>query len=341
MKLQEQLQSLRTADAALAEQIAGICPADFDEERVFQKSWQKLEQRTGMAVSRPRAGYYRIAGLAACFLLTVGLGVGVWSHQQQITPQPPQIPVPVTETTTAGAVHESTPSTTAAKTTTAQHTMPATTAASTLQMTEAPSTEAVPAPTEAVPAAPEETAPELPAVIETEVPAIQTTDAPTEPPTALQTEAQPETVTEETPEPAAETLRGFKVMQYKDFRQVICMDGFPEPDGELNDYTVEGDSLTLLGTADEESTAPVRTYEIEQNGKTFTVTQQEYAAFVLNVEEGELIDIGVSRVHGFFWLRDEHCTLYWFCEGEGFCVSGDAADLGSLLAIVRGFTPAA
>ena len=127
-------------------------------------------------------------------------------------------------------------------------------------------------------------------------------------------------------------------MRYPTYRQVICTDSFPAPTGELESYEVEG--VSLLHTEDTAEAEPVRSYEIEAGGKVFTVTQREYAEFVLDVEEGDLIDISLNRAHGFFWLEEERCSLYWFRNGEGFYVSGDVADLRELMAIARSFTPA-
>ena len=61
---------------------------------------------------------------------------------------------------------------------------------------------------------------------------------------------------------------------------------------------------------------------------------------MLTVAEGELINISINNVHGFFLLQDETCSLYWFRDGEGFYVSCDAADLQYLKEIARSFTPA-
>lgn len=348
MKISQELYSLRsTQSEATLQRIEALCPVPFGTDELFEKSYQKFETLTGAVPHRPRARYYQVIGLAACLLVTVGMGVGVWGRQQPIEPAPQQQGSAAASTT---AVTETTEVSSETKDS-AQVTTAVSTAAQTSQSEQTSVTDAVQTtkaatdvPPPVTPVQTEVTAPtvsEVPDV--TEAPAISPTEvtaAPTGmpaettavPPTEMPVEAQPV--------PAAEQIKGFRVMQYAGFRQVTCMDAFPEPDGELNACTFEDDAITLLDVTDTASDTPVRSYEIGQGGKTFTVTQQEYAAFVMDVEEGDLIDIGVSRVHGFFLLEDEQCTLYWFCEGEGFCVHGDAADLGSLLAIVRSFTPA-
>lgn len=164
-------------------------------------------------------------------------------------------------------------------------------------------------------------------------------------PTPVVTETQSattETVTETTAPPETRELDGFRVEQYPDCQKIICTDEFPVPDGELASYVVLSDEFTVLSMSEPETPEPERSYEIEcaEAGKVFTVTQREYVAFALTVDEGELIDIGLNRAHGFFHLHGETCSLYWFRDGEGFFVSGDASDLKYLMAIARSFTPA-
>lgn len=164
-------------------------------------------------------------------------------------------------------------------------------------------------------------------------------------PTLIVTETQSATtepVTETTAPPETRELDGFRVVQYPDCQKIICTEEFPAPDGELASYLMLSDEFTVLSMSEPETPEPERSYEIEcaVAGKVFTVTQREYAAFALTVDEGELIDIGLNRAHGFFHLQGEVCSLYWFRDGEGFFVSGDASDLKYLMAIARSFTPA-
>ncbi|MBR2088342.1 MAG: hypothetical protein IJ906_14685 [Oscillospiraceae bacterium] len=164
-------------------------------------------------------------------------------------------------------------------------------------------------------------------------------------PTPIVTETQPVTtkpVTETTAQPETRQFDGFRVEQYADCQKIICTEEFPTPDGELASYVVLSDEFTVLSMSEPETPEPERSYEIEcaEAGKVFTVTQREYAAFALTVDEGELIDIGLNRAHGFFHLQGEVCSLYWFRDGEGFFVSGEASDLKYLMAIARSFTPA-
>lgn len=348
MKISQELYSLRsTQSEATLQRIEALCPVPIGTDELFEKSYQKFEAMTGAVPHHPRARYYQVIGLAACLLLTVGMGVGVWGRQQPIEPAPQQqgsaaaSTTAVTETTEVSSETKASTQVTTAVSTAAQTSQSEQTSVTDAVQTTKAATD-VPQPVTSVQT--EVTAPAAEPVDVTEAPAISPTEvtaAPTELPAGTTAAPPTEMPVEAEPVPAAEQIKGFRVMQYAGFRQVTCMDAFPEPDGELNDCTFEDDALTLLDVTDAASDTPVRSYEIGQGGKTFTVTQQEYAAFVMDVEEGDLIDIGVSRVHGFFLLKDEQCTLYWFCEGEGFCVHGDAADLGSLLAIVRSFTPAA
>ena len=182
-------------------------------------------------------------------------------------------------------------------------------------------------------------------IMTTEAITYQTAAAGIVEPTPIVTETQPVTtkpVTETTAQPETRQFDGFRVEQYADCQKIICTEEFPTPDGELASYVVLSDEFTVLSMSEPETPEPERSYEIDcaEAGKVFTVTQREYAEFALTVEEGELIDIGLNRAHGFFHLQGEICSLYWFRDGEGFFVSGDASDLKYLMAIARSFTPA-
>ena len=163
----------------------------------------------------------------------------------------------------------------------------------------------------------------LPSVTVTETQPVQITETVTVP----QMETVLFTETTAMPETAPVRLTGFRVEQYPDCQKVICTDDFPEPDGELQSYLVISDELVLLAAS--EPVNAERTYEVEcpEAGKVFTVTQRDYSEFVLTVDEGELINIALNNVHGFFLLQDETCSLYWFRDGEGFYVQCDVDDL--------------
>ncbi len=332
---------LKQVDSVTEERIADEFPPPWDMEALYQKSFQKYLQKaeeTPVCISRHRRMPYQIIGTAACLLLIVGLGVGVWTRQQNIEVQPPEpstVPVATDANTESREIETALQETQAASTSISVST--------TVQDMSEPLPAVLPTESdiaETVSAAPE-TVPEVtqtePA-LETDAPVVVPTELVTPEPTAALTEAQ----TEEQPVISEEQINGFRVERYSNYRKIICTDAFPAPDGELQPYSLEGDVLELVGTSEEPAVEPGRTYEIQdpETGRTFTVTQREYAEFALNVEEGELIDIGLGRVHGFFLLQGESCTLYWFCDGEGFCVSGDTADLGSFMTIVRSFTPA-
>ena len=319
---------LQHVDDAAELRIAEEFPIDWRTDALFEKTYGRyLDTTQEGAHAAPRTNklrIFRLAGLAACLLVTVGAGLGIWSRQQKLPSQPDPAPVEVTEPTEDMTEVQTEVPTLVPQETEFTKTPP-------IMMTETVS-EIV---TE--PAVPLET------IRETESPAapqISQQDAPPEQPAETQSapsvEVSPETETP-TDAPEEEQLDGFRVLHFAGFRQIICTDAFPEPDGALVPYTVRGDA-ELLQTADTEDA--VRTYEVALGGKVFTVTQREYASFVMDVDEGDLINIGVNRSHGFFLLQGDTCTLYWFCNGEGFCISGDIADLQRFLAIARSFTPA-
>lgn len=314
---------LAPVDEAAELRIAEEFPIDWGKDALFEKIYQRYAgdgTETAVTQHRNRAQIYRIAGLAACLLLTVGAGLGIWARQQKLPVQPPE-PLPVTEPETQQATEPAATLQETGAAETAPAVLPAATEAATEQAAETLPTEPqeTAAPTEQTSA---------PDVSDTEAPPAETQVPVTEAPTEAPTE----------PAPEEEQLDGFKVLHFAEFRQIICTDAFPEPDGTLQDYTVDGDAVELLETSD--SGHAERSYQVAKGDRTYTVTQQEYAEFVMQVDEGELIDISVNRAHGFFHLREETCTLYWFRDGEGFCISGDAADLTNLLEIARSFTPA-
>ena len=348
MNLNQKLHRLRTVqDEAIVRQIETLCPADWGTDRRFAQCCRKAGQHAGSTVSRPRARYAQGIGLAACFLLTVGFGVSLWAKQQPVASRPPQsAPVVTTETdtteSTAAAPHSTQAAASPTETTAAPTTSPALPPTNAAVETQS-LPEAAPASTQAPAVSPTDAAEPQRIPEPTQAPAIAPAVSPTEAAPAPATEAATTPITESVSEAGAMLadvpINGFTVMQYPGYRQIICTDAFPEPDGVLTAYTVEDSRLHLLAAADDAAAVPTRTYEIEENGRIFTVTQQEYATFVLDVAEGDLIDLGIRQVHGFFLMQEDLCTVYWFCGGEGFRISGDIADLGSYLAIVRSFTP--
>ena len=349
----------------LMKALGGLPEEDIAEEL----SYQSPRKRPAFLVSR---SFLAGASTAACLLLIVGLGVGIWSRQQKIETRPPQesIPVTPTETSTETTTQVTTASQTTSKQTettikvTTQTGLPVivpettavqtayTTTAQAATMYTAPATviqtsplttaaQTIPTTVATVPTCPQnrDTVPQnvrLPSVTVTETQPVQIT----EPVTVPQTETVLFTETTAVPETAPVRLTGFRVEQYPDCQKVICTDDFPEPDGELQSYLVISDELVLLAAS--EPVNAERIYEVEcpEAGKVFTVTQREYSEFVLTVDEGELINIALNNVHGFFLLQDETCSLYWFRDGEGFYVQCDVDDLEYLMEIARSFTPA-
>ena len=366
-----------TGDAEVREQIETLYPADWEMEDIFRRSYQTYLQAAGLAAPIHQTRHkevYRVVAAAACLLLTVGLGVGVWSRQQKIETRPSQESKPAlqtetyTETTEQGTTELQTsakqsettvivtthtdlpvivPQTTMLPTTgtTVQavttQTTPASTVLTSVSTTAVQSTTLHSAASANEPQSQKSDSTQTTIITEatTKTTAVsQTVPFEDLPQTTVTTEATAETTT--VPQTAPIQLTGFRVEQYADYQKVICTDEFPEPDGKLQSYTLISDELVLLAASEPNNAE--RTYEVEfpEAGKVFTVTQKEYSEFVLTVAEGELINISINNVHGFFLLQDETCSLYWFRDGEGFYVSCDAADLQYLKEIARSFTPA-
>ena len=326
-----------------------------EEDIIEELSYQSQHRRPAFLVSR---SFLSGVSAAACLFLIAGLGVGIWSKQQKIETRPPQESIPVTPTETST---ETTAQVTSASQTTGKQTetsvlvttqtdlpvmIPETTAAQTTFTTKAQAVTVNTTPATVNQTSPATTAaqtiPTTAATIPTYPHNYDTVPKHITHPSVTVTETQPVQVTETatTPQTAPIQLTGFRVEQYPDCQKVICTDDFPEPDGELQSYLVISDELVLLAASEPENAE--RTYEVEypETGKVFTVTQREYSEFVLTVDEGELINIALNNVHGFFLLQDETCTLYWFRDGEGFYVQCDVDDLEYLMKIARSFTPA-
>ena len=325
-----------------------------EEDIIEELSYQPQHKRPAFLVSR---SFLSGVSAAACLFLIAGLGVGIWSKQQKIETRPPQESIPVTPTETST---ETTAQVTTASYTTAQQTettvkvttqtnlpvmIPETTAAQTAFTTTAQAVTVNTTPATVIQTSLATTAAQTILTTAATVPTYPQQD--TVPqyithPSVTAAETQPVQVTETatTPQTAPIQLTGFRVEQYPDCQKVICTDDFPAPDGKLKPYIVVSDELVLLAAS--EPVNAERTYEIEcpEAGRVFTVTQKEYPEFVLTVDEGELINIALNNVHGFFLLQDETCSLYWFRDGEGFYVQCDVDDLEYLMEIARSFTPA-
>ena len=87
-------------------EIAEEYPVPFDQEKLFQRSYAKFQGTEELpGVKRPlwRRTAFRALTAAACLILTVGLGVGVWSKQQRIEPIPPQETTAASTQTSASA----------------------------------------------------------------------------------------------------------------------------------------------------------------------------------------------------------------------------------------------
>ena len=323
---------LQQVDDATELRIAEEFPIDFGKDEMFEKIYQTYIDDAQMKSSEQniirKAQIYRIAVFAACLLLIVGFSVDIWSRQQKLP-----VRQPVAEPTIANE-SEACDTTSEIQETKHIDTVPIILPVSTEAMTEketeiALQTESLENITvEIEPTQTPETSVESDSV-----------EHPLEKQVSPVIEMQTESVfVEETePEPVEEQFEGFRVLHFTNYLQIICTDVFPSPDGYLQPYAVEGNEIELLETDD--ISEAVRSYQVAKGDKTFTVKQQEYSEFVLQVDEGELIDISVNRAHGFFYLREEYCTLYWFRDGEGFCISGSSNDLTDILDIARGFTP--
>ena len=105
MKLKHSLRDLRnTQDMELLDQIENDYPPNWDTGQLFERSYQHYLERcskencSDISSKQKRIGIYRTVGLAACLLVTVGMGLGIWSRQQRVESRP------VSETTTTATI---------------------------------------------------------------------------------------------------------------------------------------------------------------------------------------------------------------------------------------------
>ncbi len=97
MDLEKTLRSLKhTQDEELLQQIETAYPADWDPERLFEKSYRNYLKQTAEASPRHRRRMlYQTIGIAACLLFVVGIGLGIYSRQERVERKPPQETTPV------------------------------------------------------------------------------------------------------------------------------------------------------------------------------------------------------------------------------------------------------
>ena len=119
MKQQDFMDLLKHVDETTEDRIAEEFPVSWGgKEAQFEAVYRAyLKQTTGeepppapVTISFHRS-ICRAVISAACLLLIVGLGVGVWSRQQRVEPRPPQETQTATVTETAETASETQPST--------------------------------------------------------------------------------------------------------------------------------------------------------------------------------------------------------------------------------------
>ena len=292
----------------------------------------------------------RIVPVTACFCLAAVLGIGYWRHFANL----PEIPSQYIEPTETSATDEA-----AAPALT--DTMPVTDPVAAVTATDAPEPlETQPMATDATEAASQrptdpvqtdhQQAPQSPTEPKQTEPLTEqpTEPKPTEPPTEQPTEPEP---TEPEPEEPTgnpspintQELDGFQVIHDNGRYFIVSTDPFPQPDGTLRQYTVEGWRIELLATWDEvtEDGKPIRYYKAAHYDREFIITQQEYANFSLEIPYDNVITlITGDGINGFELPGSEDTTtLYWFWEGEGFCMTGETYYTSSMLKVIRSFKP--
>lgn len=299
----------------------------------------------------------RIVPVTACFCLAAVLGIGYWRHFATL----PEIPSQYIEPTETSATDEAAAALT--------DTMPVTDPVAAVTATDTPESletlpevtdtpepsETLPTETDATEAASQrpteplqtdhQQAPQSPTEPKQTEPLTEqpTEPKPTEPPTEQLTEPEPEEPTGDPSPPNTQELDGFQVVHDNGRYFIVSTDPFPQPDGTLRQYTVEGWRIELLATWDEvtEDGKPIRYYKAAHYDREFIITQQEYEDFSIEIPYDNVSALFISNGIKGFELSDSEdtTTLYWFWEGEGFCMTGETYYISSMLKVIRSFKP--
>ena len=120
---------LTDIDDSLLRESVDEFDAPFDNEALFQRSFSKFQRTSKKRKAFYKHSAFRTVTAVACLLLTVGLGVNVWSKHQRIeTKLPPETPSTIqTETRTETTVQATTESQTNLKNKETTRRMPETT----------------------------------------------------------------------------------------------------------------------------------------------------------------------------------------------------------------------
>lgn len=328
MKHQINMDLLKQVDETTEERIAEEFPFNLEKEELFERAYQHyLEQSPESEfpdepLRHSRNQLYRSVGLAACLLLTVGLGLGVWSRQQRAESRP------VLETTTT--THTETQTETTVQTAAISHTtesIPAPvskTAPVSMEMTESAriippvSTQSVlPAMTSPVhePTDPS-TAAATGVTIVTEPSDVSkaTEIIPTEPKES--DPAEPTGSTTDIPESILlnESLLPWFVIEqvngYTQIRSMLAVEPSPE---EWVTYAVESDLFTVTETRKHRSCCEYRIL-VKDSARVLTVWQYARTAFIQGWSSDwipEVVHVGENI--GYIWTdaENEECGLVW------------------------------
>ncbi|MCR4644702.1 MAG: hypothetical protein K5695_04750 [Oscillospiraceae bacterium] len=332
MKQPFNLEFLKQADEVTEERIANEFPFPLVHEDLFERAYQNYIGQPETAPAAPiRHHRMLLISTAACFLIVLGAALAFRIPSHQI----PTLP----DGGAAGTAADTQPSeSTVTETNTESDSDPGALAVVATDPTAPPD---IPQESDATEAS-HVTEPPTEAEVRTEAAPIAT-DAPaqiTEPAVIPPTELVTEEPTEAATAVIEQELDGFVVLNDDGRRMIRCTDAFPEPTGELQEYRIEGELVWLLDCWDDvtEDGRPIRYYKIECWGEIFTVTQQEYASFSLEIPDNtSVMEITTNRTHGFRLPDEWECTVYWFEDGEGFCVKGESAS--KMDRIARSFIP--
>lgn len=375
MKQQYFMDLLKQVDETTEDRIAEEFPVNWDKASQFEAVYQAYLKQSGAeppAVPAPVSAHknvYRMIAAAACLLLTVGLGVGVWSRQQKIEPLPPRETQTATVTETAETASETQPSTDTSPTkpeTTAssqESDRMQTTVSEAALLTSAPHSSASAAPQTSVTkqgqiAPHASTIPCSTGAAETSslLPTDQTecvTD-PTQPPeTQALTTVEPDTMSA-TKHPTMPLTEPSTALPTDQRPATTGVTEASEPSTELEQFPQfwvhwEDESMTRkvityreFVQSSPDDGANSYTVSVEDSGKTFEVEQiSRRIRFSVTCDAGAEVSCGTAGGHPCVWVSDgDRCTLYWDDGSFTFCIKGTAADRDTMEKIAGSMIPA-
>lgn len=290
MDQQKLTDALFEADSQTRSRIAAQCPADWDMNRIFERSYRKYQaKRDGKPIpALPRRRDYDLTRsfvTAACLLIMIG-GIGGVYALKNAAPKPQSNWTQPTATTASTASTTTTSTTTTATTTTAPQTLPVVLHSTRSETTTSTATQTVTQTTAETPAS-TQTAVQTAAPV-TETVALPAISAEMPQTTTVMETAPPETTAEPVTEPI-ET--GFtEDAQDKEMHRITFVAAQQYSHDEVNyTFTLDGWTMEDQGLVSGEQSAAHNFLVTSPEQKTYQLSHFTYAEFYFNYRTASLL----------------------------------------------------